>query len=229
MEHDLPDLTPRCLIHHALFQAFLKTSLPDIPYPMATDMHPSLANLDHLGSLINHAIKQQFPAGTGWQGVFPNFCLYPIALILLLGVLKQLKDQQLTCQPDDMYIHIAEEIPWSDLEYTCRYHDPEDLLPITNQDQTFKLIICMSPQWSRDLLQATEVQSDIAFKRVTGYKEFELLSFDPQSHSHNASFLVSFSSANLPFYSCCLLWRNINFPVSSCPQVSVSLNLAASL
>ncbi|KAK0464266.1 uncharacterized protein EV420DRAFT_1263295 [Desarmillaria tabescens] len=68
MGPDLPDLTPRCLLRHPLFRSFLRKSLPDFPHPMATDLHPSLANLDHLASLINTSVKRQFPEGTGLQG-----------------------------------------------------------------------------------------------------------------------------------------------------------------
>ncbi len=74
MDQDLPDLTPRRLLRHPLFRTFLKKSLPDIPHPMATDLHPSLANLDHLASLINMAIKHQFPQGTGWEGTILTVC-----------------------------------------------------------------------------------------------------------------------------------------------------------
>lgn len=65
---DLPDMTPHQLLHHPLFHTYLTAQLPNIPHPMATDLHPSLANLDHLDAMINTAIKSEHPEGTGWNG-----------------------------------------------------------------------------------------------------------------------------------------------------------------
>ncbi len=65
---DLPDMTPHRLLRHPLFRTYLTAQLPNIPHPMATDLHPSLANLDHLDAMINTAIKSEHPEGTGWNG-----------------------------------------------------------------------------------------------------------------------------------------------------------------
>ncbi|SJL06250.1 uncharacterized protein ARMOST_09586 [Armillaria ostoyae] len=165
-DQDLPDLTPRRLLRHPLFRSYLKKALPHISFPIGMDLHPSLANLDHLASIINHAVKNQYPEGTGWSGVH---ALHEI--------------QMQTTHPSDIYIRIVEEMTWAQLELFGEYQDPTDPLPLNSSDQTFWIIICMNPQRSHDLLQATAVQSDIAFKRVTGYKEFELVSFDRQSLS----------------------------------------------
>ncbi|PBK84530.1 hypothetical protein ARMGADRAFT_943245 [Armillaria gallica] len=80
LRQDLPDITPHRLLCHPLFCTYLTTQLPDIPQPMAMDLHPSLANLDHLDTLINIAIKQEHPEGTGWNGMF----LHPILLSLFI-------------------------------------------------------------------------------------------------------------------------------------------------
>ncbi|PBK82934.1 hypothetical protein ARMGADRAFT_945674, partial [Armillaria gallica] len=64
----LPDMMPRCLLRHPLFWSYLATQLPRIPFPMATNLHPSLANLDHLNAIINSAINAQYPNSTGWNG-----------------------------------------------------------------------------------------------------------------------------------------------------------------
>ncbi|PBK98504.1 hypothetical protein ARMGADRAFT_920768 [Armillaria gallica] len=181
LDQDLPDLTPRRLLCHPLFRSYLKKTLPSIYHPMATDLHPSLANLDHLAAFINAAVKHQFPAGTGWQ-----------------GVLSLQKAQRLTCSPDQFYLCIAEEMSWSSLEATCPLQDPTDPLPLSHKDTAFRLIICMNLQRSHDLLQTRNVQSDIAFKRVSGYKEFELVSFDEQSHSHTISLSISKLSFSIP-------------------------------
>ena len=41
-----------------------------------------------------------------------------------------------------------------------------------------ELFVCMSPEGSRRIVKAQYVQSDIGFKRVVGFHEFELASFD---------------------------------------------------
>ena len=46
-----------------------------------------------------------------------------------------------------------------------------------NRDDV-RIVICMTPEGSRRLLQAQYLQSDMAFKRVVGFHEFELATFD---------------------------------------------------
>lgn len=69
---DLLDLTPRRLMRHKAATAFLRAQLPDIPNPLFMDLHPSLANLDHLNTMILHKQKLAFPCGTDWAGLFPT-------------------------------------------------------------------------------------------------------------------------------------------------------------
>lgn len=45
----------------------------------------------------------------------------------------------------------------------------------------FRIIICMSKKNSIQLLGAHYVQSDIGFKRIAGYQEFELGGLDQSS------------------------------------------------
>lgn len=78
VEQDLPDLTPRRLIRHPATIAFLRQRLPHIHNPTLSDLHPSLANRDHIRTYILKAQEDIFPAGTGWKGnPFPPifFCL----------------------------------------------------------------------------------------------------------------------------------------------------------
>ncbi|KAK0434844.1 hypothetical protein EV421DRAFT_1909145 [Armillaria borealis] len=156
---DLPDMTPRRLLRHPLFRAYLTTQLPNIPQPMATDLHPSLANLDHLDALINIAIKQEYPEGTGWDGVKALFT-----------------SQCNNVAQQEWYIRCVEELPWEDLD------DP-DPRPLGDQDTTFRLVVCMTPPRSEALLHAEYVESDISFKWVAGFKEFELVGFDRVSNT----------------------------------------------
>lgn len=46
-----------------------------------------------------------------------------------------------------------------------------------------RIVICMTPEGSRRLLQAQYLQSDMAFKRVVGFHEFELATFDRISNT----------------------------------------------
>lgn len=68
LEYDLADLTPRRFIRHAVTKEFLKRSLPHLTVPTLVDLHPSLANLDHLNAFIKQAQKIHHPEGTGWRG-----------------------------------------------------------------------------------------------------------------------------------------------------------------
>lgn len=64
---ELPDLTPCWLLRLPLLHSFLQISLPRIDNPMLTDLHPSLANLDHIKALIDQTAKSQYPKETGWD------------------------------------------------------------------------------------------------------------------------------------------------------------------
>ncbi|KAK0437715.1 uncharacterized protein EV420DRAFT_1280541 [Desarmillaria tabescens] len=140
LEQELPDITPRRLLQHPLFWSYLAVQIPDMPLPMATDLHL--------------AIVMQYPNGTGWNGI------------------KSLLDiQNRTVPSKEHYIRHIEEMPWESL------NDP-DPGPLADDHGSFRLILCMSPSCSHDLLHAEYVESDISFKRVAGYKEFKLVGFD---------------------------------------------------
>lgn len=65
---NLPNLTAHCLLGNKAAKLFLKTELLLISNPTFFDLHPSLANLDHLQVYINKAICSIHPHGTGWEG-----------------------------------------------------------------------------------------------------------------------------------------------------------------
>jgi len=74
---------------------------------------------------------------------------------------------------------------------------PRDDADIDDTDDSrtpFRIIICMSRQNSIWLLSAHYMQSDIGFKRIAGYKEFELGGLDQSSRI--SMFLRTLS----PFY-----------------------------
>lgn len=68
LEHDLPDLTPRRFIRHPTVCAYVRNRLPHMHNPMLSDLHPSLANQDHLRAYIRQAQSKCLPCGTDWEG-----------------------------------------------------------------------------------------------------------------------------------------------------------------
>lgn len=137
IQSDIPDLTPRQFLQHPMLNAYLKHQLPGINNPMLLDLHPSLANCDHLRWYIDSIKEKLYPQGTGWEG------------LLYL--------QSTECQ-DNPYIRFMKEYP-GDID--------ADGVPL-------RVAICMFQENSCQLQQAHYLQSDIGFKRVVGFKEFEL-------------------------------------------------------
>lgn len=70
LQHDLPDLTARRFLRHPAVYTFLRQRLPAVITPTLSDLHPSLANRDHLRAFIMKTRESVFPAGTGWEGNF---------------------------------------------------------------------------------------------------------------------------------------------------------------
>ncbi|KAF6746587.1 hypothetical protein DFP72DRAFT_823014 [Ephemerocybe angulata] len=54
-----------------------------------------------------------------------------------------------------------------------------------------RICVCMTPESSRALLHATYIQTDIAFKRVTGYLEFELTVMDDTNPTSRMTRILS--------------------------------------
>lgn len=86
--------------------------------------------------------------------------------------LKALQDE--TLPPEEHYIRYIAEIPLAGLPV----HDEDDLEPAASTGKMLRIIVCMWPEGSRRLATAQFVQSDIAFKRVSGFLEFELGGLD---------------------------------------------------
>lgn len=66
---------------------------------------------------------------------------------------------------------------------------PDGVLSVHDEDEVgecreaLRIIICMSKSSSQRLLEAQYLQSDIAFKRVTGFLEFEIGGLDQNSRT----------------------------------------------
>jgi hypothetical protein len=80
--------------------------------------------------------------------------------------------------PEHRYIRYAAEIPDLGLEV----HDEDDLDSV-DAAKPFRIVICMTMEASRCLLNAQFLQSDIGFKRIVGFQEFELGAFDRRSRT----------------------------------------------
>ncbi|KZP03615.1 hypothetical protein FIBSPDRAFT_768689, partial [Athelia psychrophila] len=157
IEQDLPDLTSRRFLRHSVTRAYLHDHFPTTPSPSLADLHISLANRAHVNTYIVQVQNRCFPLGTGWKG---------------LVHLKSLQDEKMP--REDCYIRYMAEIPLEGLPT----HDEDDPEPAVSTDRMLRVIICMKPASSRRLLTAQYVQSDIAFKRVAGFLEFELGGLD---------------------------------------------------
>lgn len=99
--------------------------------------------------------------------------------------MKQQQDEQM--DPNDHYIRRVIEIAADSME---GYESDE---PPTGKDNTVRIVICMSKEGSERLVNAQYPQSDIAFKRVAGYYEFELASVDRDANTSKLTHQVPFS------------------------------------
>ena len=87
--------------------------------------------------------------------------------------LKTMQDAKLPLE--DCYIQLAIELPHESNSEDDLEDNEEPLAP-------FRVVICMFPGNSRRLQQAQYLQSDIGFKRIQGFREFELSGKDIQSN-----------------------------------------------
>jgi hypothetical protein len=76
MDWQLADATPRRIVLHSGFMRGLRTSLGWVSdqSPCLSDLHPSLANLDHVRRLIDVFRLEKYPLGTGFEGDL-RFCI----------------------------------------------------------------------------------------------------------------------------------------------------------
>ncbi|KAF9510593.1 hypothetical protein BS47DRAFT_1300025, partial [Hydnum rufescens UP504] len=127
MGPDLPDATPLRFLRYPTVNATLRQLCPDINQPTIVDVHPSLANYEHLRTYIWRMKETYYPFGTDWEG---------------------------KCQ--------------------------KSLIPneITDFSLSYRIIVCMTSAMSRCLAGSLYVQSDIAFKRVKMWYEFEIAVWD---------------------------------------------------
>ncbi|KAJ4492439.1 hypothetical protein C8R41DRAFT_765202 [Lentinula lateritia] len=96
--------------------------------------------------------------------------------------LKHLKAQQdSSLEPEAHYIRAVIEIPFTELQF-----DEDDLTEDQPNEialQPLKIAICMTLEGSRRFIKTQYLQSDIGFKRIVGFYEFEIASIDKYSNT----------------------------------------------
>ncbi|KAJ7667366.1 hypothetical protein B0H17DRAFT_1184191 [Mycena rosella] len=154
-QEDLPDLTTRRLLRHPLLKSFLTKKLPNVLNPTLSDLHFSLANRSHVTSFIDQ--------GTAWNGARYFF------------------NQQTLQRPlADRYIRCMVELDPGELDV-----HPEDEPRSAKDPPTLRFILCMGFEGSERLLSCQYVQSDIGFKRVIGFYEFELAGWERDAKTYD--------------------------------------------
>lgn len=74
-------------------------------------------------------------------------------------------------------------------------HDDADVL--LEDNTPFRIVVCMKVEASFCLLKAQYLQCDIAFKRVVGFKEFELGGLNPETRTSECSTITQLPSEYL--------------------------------
>jgi hypothetical protein len=135
---------------------------------------------------------------------------------LFVTGLCHLKESQDCLPPELHYIRYIGEVPISSLTV---YEDDEHII---ESDEMLRIIICMTKQSSRRLLRAQYLQSDISFKRVVGFLEFEIGGFN-----QNASIGVnSWDLLNIHWTDATLSTELLSSfckpPIGSCASTNLS-------
>jgi hypothetical protein len=103
------------------------------------------------------------------------------------GVLHLKAEQDLNLHHHTKYIRRIVEISED-------HQLDEDEDPSLESGVALRMVVCMSQEGSQRLLQAQYLQSDIGFKRVVGFYEFELAAMDRDA---NTSIFIQFLVYNL--------------------------------
>ncbi|KAJ7688773.1 hypothetical protein B0H14DRAFT_3533113 [Mycena olivaceomarginata] len=126
-----------------------------------TALHPSLANRAHLAAYIALIREEHFPHGTDWKGILH---------------LKAHQDAQLP--EHQRYIRVILELD----DHTLTPHEEDEEAP-PSVDKKTRIIVCMAPESSARLQNAQYLQSDIGFKRIVGFDEFEIAAMDRDANT----------------------------------------------
>ncbi|KAJ7053684.1 hypothetical protein C8F01DRAFT_1031905 [Mycena amicta] len=158
---DMADMTPRRFLGHPIVRQFLAKRFPGVPHPTLSLLHASLANRDHLGAMIKYAKNIYYPFGTGWN-----------------AVRHLMRLQTLNLSYGEQYIRRMFTVDAK----TLRRHDEDE--GVLCSDDALCIVVCMFGAASHRLHESGRfVQSDISFKRVNNYYEFELGCMDRKANT----------------------------------------------
>lgn len=133
----------------------------------------------------------------GKVGTISSISLLVMHLLTrVLGMLHLKHLQEISLPPGSIYIRRAIEIPnFENINMTelDGLDDIEDLDLENEVNIPFRMVVCMLKEASFQLQSAQYLQSDIGFKRVIGFKEFELGGLDSESRTSKA-LLISYHS-----------------------------------
>ncbi|KAF8157351.1 hypothetical protein K438DRAFT_1986670 [Mycena galopus ATCC 62051] len=182
MVDDLTDLTPRRFLRHPILKSFLRQQFPHLINPTLADWHVSLANRGHVKSFIKLAQGIHYPFGTGWKGVI-NLKSYQDTILpkehhYIRCTLALPIDSDPTDSDED------EELSPQARKDAYNSDEDEELSPQARKDDRLRIIVCMTPEASRRLLASGRyLQSDIGFKCIIGFKEFEVAGMDRDANT----------------------------------------------
>lgn len=186
LDWKLADATPRRIILDSAFISGLRKHLgwTGVRDPVLSDLHPSLGNIDHVRRYINGLRAEHFPDGTG----LPGELLLAINTTesrspTLIGAVRLMIEQKMLPHEEQYVRHVE----------THQGKDGED---------KFSLVICMLPSMSRQLMHAIRLSIDTSFKRLHGWEEFEIETWDADTkrckfnihHIHGGSHFSKFCS-----------------------------------
>ncbi|KAJ3840861.1 hypothetical protein F5878DRAFT_532801 [Lentinula raphanica] len=163
LEVDLADMSPRKFARHPIVQSYLNSRYPMLQNPMLSDLHISLSNRSHLKAYIDRAKSIYFPEGTGWK-----------------GLLHFKAQQDAILRPADRYLRVMIEIADTDLGDNEAHDDFPDESSPSSTSQPLRIAICMTSAASKQFVASQYLQSDIAFKRIVGFYEFEIATVDEE-------------------------------------------------
>lgn len=178
---DLADMTPRRFLRHTIVQAGLCRLLPLIAYPRLTDLHISLANREHLRFLSPRREIESIRAGLDGKVRTIQLPVTCADFCEGLAHLKQIQDEQAKLDSHRIYVRYVAELSESELRVFYTDDNEWNAPGLQGSTERFRVVICMSKDQSNRLAKAQYLQSDIAFKRVSGWKEFELGGYDHES------------------------------------------------
>lgn len=186
LDWKLADATPRRIILDSAFISGLRKHLgwTGVRDPVLSDLHPSLGNIDHVRRYINGLRAEHFPDGTGLPGELLLAINTTESLSsTLIGAVRLMIEQKMLPHEEQYVRHVE----------THQGKDGED---------KFSLVICMLPSMSRQLMHAIRLSIDTSFKRLHGWEEFEIETWDADTkrckfnihHIHGGSHFSHFCS-----------------------------------